>query len=78
MENSEQLSRQARQGIEPGTSRLTVLKHITAQPLVGPRTEVLTSMRYPGFEPETFGVAAGSPSHYTTWSASLYWILIDL
>ena len=37
----------------------------------------LTSMPYPVFEPGTFGVAAGSPSHYTAWSAfvcfSFYW-----
>ena len=37
MENSERLGRQARLEIEPGISHLPVLKHRTAQPLVGPK-----------------------------------------
>ena len=37
--NSERLGRQARPGIEHCTSRLPVLKHRIAQPLVGPRTD---------------------------------------
>ena len=45
MENSERLGRQ---GIEPSTSRLPVSERSTAQPLVGPRTNSLTSMPYPG------------------------------
>ena len=36
-----------------------------AQPLVGPRTNSSTSMPYPGFEPGTFGSAAGFPNHFT-------------
>ena len=36
---------------------------------MGPRTDSLTSMLYLGFKPGTFGVAAGSPRHYTIWSA---------
>ena len=70
-ESSERLSRQPRPWIEPGTSNLPVLEHRIAQPLVGPRTDSLTSMPYPGFEPGTFGVAAGTPSHYTAWSVKL-------
>ena len=35
---------------------------------------VITSMPYPGFEPGTFGVTFGSPTHYTSWSAtSVMW-----
>ena len=30
-----------------------------------------TSMPYPGFEPRTFGEAAGFPSHYTAFLATL-------
>ena len=45
-------------GIEPGTSRLPILEHKIAQPLVGPRMDNLTSMHCLGFEPETFGAAA--------------------
>ena len=44
MENSERLGRQARLGIEPGTSRLPVFERRTTQPLEGPRTDSLTSM----------------------------------
>ena len=33
------------------------------------RTGSFTSMPYPGIEPSTFGVAVGSPMHYTSWSA---------
>ena len=29
-----------------------------------------TLFDHPGFEPETLGVAAGSPNHTTTWSAN--------
>ena len=47
--------RQARPGIELGTSRLPVFERRIAQPLVGPRTDNLTSMLYPEFEPGTFG-----------------------
>ena len=43
----------------------------TAQPLLGPRKDSLTSIPYPGFEPRTFGVADGFPNHYTAWSALL-------
>ena len=43
-ENSERLGRQARPGIEPGTSRLPVFERRTTQPLEGPRTDSLTSM----------------------------------
>ena len=70
MEISEWLGRQARRGIEPGTFRLPVSECRTAQPLVGPRTENLTPMPYPGFEPGTFGEAAGSPNHCTAWTAT--------
>ena len=68
-ENSERLGRQARPGVEPGTSRLPIFERKTAQLLVGPRTYSLTSMLYPGIEPETFGAAAGFLSHYTAWLA---------
>ena len=61
-ENSERLGQQARPGIEPGTSCLLIFERRTTLPLVGPRTDRLPSMPYPGFEPETFGVATGSPS----------------
>ena len=47
MENSERLGRQARPGIEPDTSRPRVFERRTAQPLVGARTDSLTSMPYP-------------------------------
>ena len=69
MEKSERIGRQARLGIELDTSRLPVLKHKTAQPLVGPRTDSFNILSYPGFEPGTFGAAAGFPSYYTAWSA---------
>ena len=36
---------------------------------MGPGTDSLTSMPYTGFEPDTFDIAAGSPNHYTSWSA---------
>ena len=65
MENSERLGRQARLGIKLGTSRLPVFEHRIAQPLVGLRTDSLTSMPYPGLEPGTYNAAAGFPSHYT-------------
>ena len=45
----------ARPGIERGTSHLPVLESSTAL-LVGPRTNNLTSMPYPGFEHGTNGV----------------------
>ena len=70
-ENFERLGRQARPGIEPGTSHLLVLERRTAQPLVGLRTDNLTSMPYPGFEPETFDGVASFPNHCTAWSATL-------
>ena len=63
-ENSEQLGRQARPKIEPGTSRLPNFQRRAAQPLVRTKTDSLTSIPYPGFEPGTFGAAAGSPNHY--------------
>ena len=69
MENSERLSRQARPGIEHGTSYQPVLENRTVLPLVGPRTDSLTSMPYPGMEPGTF--SAVCPSQYTAWSAGL-------
>ena len=40
-----------------------------AQPLVGPWTDSLTPMPYPGLEFGTFGAVAGYPNHYTGWSA---------
>ena len=43
-----------------------------SQPLAGPRTDSLTFMPYPEFDPGTIGAVAGSPSHYTAWSA-YYW-----
>ena len=43
MENSERLVRQARLGIEPGTSRLPDLERKTAQQLAGPRMDNFTS-----------------------------------
>ena len=58
MENSERLSRQARPGIEHGTSYQPVLENRTVLPLVGPRTDSLTSMPYLGFEPRTFDAKA--------------------
>ena len=39
-----------------------------AHPLMRPRTESLTSVPFPGFEPRTFRVAAGFPNDYTAWS----------
>ena len=71
-ENSERPGRQARPGIEPGTSRLPVFERRITQPLVRPRTDSLTSMLYLTFEPGTFGAAAGYPSHYTAWSAEYF------
>ena len=67
-ENSDRIERQAQQGIEPGTFRLPVFECRTTQPLVD-KADSLTSMPYPGFEPGTFGAAAGFPGHYTAWSA---------
>ena len=54
--------------IEHGTSRQSVLERRTAQSLVGPKTDSLKFMPYPGFEPGTFGATADSPSHSTAWS----------
>ena len=71
-ENSEQLGRQVRPGIEPGTSRLPVLERRTAQTLVGPKADNLTSMSYPGSEPGTFSAAAGFPNHCTAWLARIH------
>ena len=54
-----------------------------ARPLVGPRTDSSTSMPYPGFEPGTFGSAAGFPNLFTagrpffmdfTWISLFKWI----
>ena len=64
-ENSEWLGRQERLGIEPDTSRLPVLVRRITQPLVGSRTDNLTSMPYRGFKPATFGAAAGFPNPCT-------------
>ena len=44
----------------------TSFEHRTAQPLVGPRTDSLTSMPSPGFEPRTFG-SAGSFIRQNNW-----------
>ena len=71
MQNSERLGPQARPGIEYGTFPLPVFECRTAQPLVEPRTDSLTSMPYPEFDPGTFGGEAGFPSHYTAWSAGV-------
>ena len=71
IENFERLGRQARPRIEPDTSRLPVYESCTTLPLVGPRTNSLTSMPYPGFEPGTLGTAAGFPSHFTAFSAKI-------
>ena len=46
--NSERLGRQVRPGNEPGKSCLPVFEHRSAQPLLGPRTDNLISMPYPG------------------------------
>ena len=58
-ENSKRLGRQSRSGIELSTSHPSVLESRTAQPLVGLRTDNVTSTSYPGFKPGTFDVAAG-------------------
>ena len=42
-------------------------RQITVTPYEG--TDSFTPMPYPGFEPETLGVAVGSSIHYTSWSA---------
>ena len=42
-------------------------RQVTVDPFEG--TDSFTSMPYPGFEPGTLGVAVGSPTHYTSWSA---------
>ena len=55
MENS---GLQTRPEIEPGTSRLPVLKRRTAQFLLGPRTDCFNIHAYPTFEPGFFGTAA--------------------
>ena len=68
-ENSEWLNQQVRPGIEPGASHPPVLERRIAQPQVEPRTDHLTTMPYPGFEPGTFGAAAGFSNHCTTWSS---------
>ena len=70
MENSERLGRQARPRIELGASRLPILAQNRSATGGGEaRTDSMTSMPYPIFEPGTFGVAASSPNHYTAWSA---------
>ena len=60
-ENSKRLGRQARPGIESGTSRLPALSAEPRSHWWGQRRTVWTSMPYPEFEPGTFGAAAGSP-----------------
>ena len=37
------------------------------------RTDDLTSMPYPEYEPGTYGEAVGSPAHYISWSAPEYY-----
>ena len=64
----EGLDQKARPEIEPGTSRLPDAERRTAQSLVGPRTDSLTSMSNPGFEHGTFSADAGFPCR---WSAML-------
>ena len=68
-ENSERLGGQARPQIEPGTSHLPVFESRTALPLLGPRTDSLTSIPNPKFEPGTFSAAAGFPSYRIAWPA---------
>ena len=58
-ENSERLGRQARPRNEPGTSRLPVFER---SHWWGQRTDSSTPMPYPGYEPGTFGSAAGFPN----------------
>ena len=58
-ENSKQLSQQARPGIEPCTSRQPVLSAEPRSHWWSQGRTALTSMPYPGFEPGTFGAAAG-------------------
>ena len=41
----------------------TSFEHRTAQALVGPRMNNLISLAYPGFEPGTFGAAAGEEDY---------------
>ena len=69
MENSERLGRQTRPSVEPVSSFLTFFSGGTALPLVGRRTDILTSMPYPGIELGTFGTSVGIPNHCTIWSA---------
>ena len=64
-ENFEWLGRQARPKVEPDISRLPVFERRIAQPLMGPRTDRLTSMPYLGFEPGTIGATAVFPNYYT-------------
>ena len=64
------LGQQVRPRIEHNTFRLPFYRR-TTQPLVGPRTDSLTSMPYPGFKPKTFGAAAGFSNYCTACSAGL-------
>ena len=66
IENPKRLGQQERPRNEPGTSRLPVLEH----------SHWWTAMPYPEFEPGTFGVAAGSPNHYTVWSTLFVYELL--
>ena len=61
MENSERLGRQARPGIEPGTSRQPVLKRRIAQPLVGPRTDSIVIHVLPGIRTRDLWCSSGLP-----------------
>ena len=67
MENCERLSRQT-QGIEPGISRMPVLKHRIVWQLVEPMIDSFDIHALP----RTFGAAAGFSSHYTAWSAHIF------
>ena len=53
-ENSERQGRQARPVIEPDTSRLPVLEHKTAQPLVGPKAYCFNIHALPGIRNRDF------------------------
>ena len=48
-------------------------QHGVAQPLVGPRTDSLTSMPYPVLKPGTFSAATGFFNHCTHWSVLIYY-----
>ena len=79
-EISKRLGRQARPGVEPGTSRFQVFECRIAQPLAGPKTGSLASMPYPRYEPGTFGAAASFSSNHTACSAVKFrikWISTD-